>query len=580
MEPGPATVKRAEFRLGEWLIQPSLNRAAKGSRVAHLRPMLMDLLVVLADHAGQVVSKDEILEKVWGVRYVGESALARSVGELRRVFEDDPDHPRVIETIAKRGYRLLAPVTFEGCEPEAAAGNAVAVLPFTDLSPGGDQEYFCDGLAEELINSLTSVPGLRVVARTSAFAFKGKSMDVREIARQLNADTVMEGGLQRVGQRLRITVQLIDAKNGYHLWSERFDRDLEDVFALEDEITRAVAEKLRTRVAGERPLVRASTADPEVHRLCLRGRYHYAKMNAPDMAVARECFEQALARDAGCAAAWSGLSASCWEGAQWGFFSSPDDLPRGRRAAFKAVELDPELEEAHATLGVFLGAYDFAWAAAEREFARALELRPASPTVRERYAMYFLQPMLRLDEAVEQLRGALELDPLSPLLHTQLGHLYVFRREYDRGLEEGHHALALDPGYPLARAVVGMALVFQEKFQELQAALGRLPSPAMENNSLTLGGLGWTLALTGQHDQARAILAALEDRSRFPRTSAWSMAWIHVGLGEHDEAFRWLQRAVEERDPKLAFLRNKPFWDPLRADPRFDALLRQMKLVQ
>jgi serine/threonine-protein kinase len=540
---------------------------------------LVDLLVLLAGKAGQVVSKAEILQGVWGTTFVGESGLVRSVAELRRVLEDDPEAPRFIQTIAKRGYRLVAPVVFEPEGARAGVLSSIAVLPFEDMSHRGGQEYFCDGLAEELINSLARVPGLRVVARTSAFAFRKKPMDVREIGRQLSADAVLEGGLQRSGKRLRITVQLIDTKDGYHLWSERFDRRQEDLFALEDEIARAVAEKLRVHLAGGRPLVSPRAPDPDVYGLCLKGRYHYAKENPEAMAIARECFEQAIARDARCAAAYSGLAACCWDGAQFGFFTSPDDLPAGRRAALKAVELDPTLAEAHAVLGVFRGAYDFDWAEAEREFLQALELGPAAPGVRERYAMYFLQARLRMDEALEQLRAALEVDPLSPLLHTHLAHLFFLRREYERALEEARHALELDPQYLAVLAIPGMVLGVQGRYAELLALLEKFPVTPTQSNPLALGGMGWTLALTGQHERARAILADLRDSGRFARAPSWSIAWIHHGLGETDEALTWLARAVEMRDPKILYLRTKPFWDGLRADPRFQALLSQMHLV-
>lgn len=574
-----AAVKTAQFRLGDWLIEPSLNRASRGAGVVHLRPQLLDLLVFLAKNAGRVVSKEEILQGVWGTQFVGESGLMRSVAELRRVFEDDAESPWFIETIAKRGYRLVPSPLFESQDGEAGVFRSIAVLPFEDMSHGGDQEYFCDGLAEELINWLTRVPGLRVVARTSAFAFKKKAMDVREIARQLSADVILEGGLQCSGPKLRITVQLIDAKEGYHLWSEHFDRMPEDIFALEDEIARAVAEKLKVHMAGARPPITPSTADADVYRLCLRGRYNYAKENPEAMAAARQCFEQAVAREPNCAAAWSGLAACCWDGAQFGFFTSPDDLPAGRQAALKAVELDPSLPEAHAVLGVYRGAYDFEWAEAEREFLRALELNPAAAGVRERYAMYFLQARLRMDEALEQLRAALEVDPLSPLLHTHLAHLHFLRREYDAALETSRHVLDLDPQYRAVVAVPCMVLATQGRFAELYSMLQAFPAEVFQGNPLALGGMGWAMALAGMKDQARAILADLRDSGRYARAPSWSIAWIHQGLGETDEAFKWLDRAVEERDPKIVYLRTKPFWDSIRGDPRFDALMRTMRLV-
>jgi len=572
----PAAADRTAFRLGDWLVEPSLNRVARGSQVAHLRPMTMDLLVLLADHAGQVVSKDAILRDVWRSKYVDESVLARSVGDLRRLFGDEAGRSHVIETIPKRGYRLLAPVVAQAEEQTARPSNTVAVLPFVDLGHEGNQDYLCDGLAEELIHNLSRVPGLRVVARTSAFAFKDRSIDVREIGRQLNAGTVLEGGLRRDGKRLRITVQLIDAVSGYHLWSERFERTLDHVFALEDEIAAAVADKLRASRPG---LAKAFTSDPEVFTLCLKARHHHSRQTAADLHVARGLFEEAIDRDPGCAEAYAGLAACCWDGVQYGFFNEVDDLVRGRRSAGRAVESDPALADARAMLGVFLGTYDFDWAAAEHEFAEALRLAPTSPTVRERYAMYWLQPHLRLDEAVDHLRDALAFDPLSPLFHAQLGHLFLLRREYQPACHEFAKALSLDPDNVMALGGHTMSLALLGRVADAWAVTHSMPPALVQANPLLLGGMGAGLAAAGRVSEARHILESLADETRFPRKPCWSIAWVHLGLGEMSEAFTWLASAVEERDPKIVFLRNKPFWDPLRADPRFDRLLQQMKLI-
>jgi TolB-like protein len=267
---------RADFRLGEWLVQPSLDRISKGATVTHLRPRLMDLLVFLAQNAGRVVGKDEIIGTVWERRFLAESVLTRSVADLRRLLSDDAEEPRFIETVPKRGYRLIVPVLEESSPAKSAvAYPSVAVLPFTNMTAGEDQQYFCDGLAEELTNALTRLRGLRVIARTSAFAFKGKAMDVRQIGRQLSVGAVVEGGVQRSADRLRITVQLIDATDGSHLWSDRFDRGASDIFAIQDEIARAVAAALSIRLLGdeETRLVRRHAQDLESHDLYLRGRY-------------------------------------------------------------------------------------------------------------------------------------------------------------------------------------------------------------------------------------------------------------------------------------------------------------------
>jgi serine/threonine-protein kinase len=578
MESASAKAAHAPFRMGEWTVEPSLNRITRGQEVAQIRPLLMDLLVFLADSGGRVIPKDELIEHVWEARFVSDSALARSLTELRQSLGDSPEDPRYIQTIPKRGYRMVASVALVTRENEPGRRDAIAVLPFQDLSAGHDQEYFCDGLADELINSLTQVAGLRVVARTSAFAFKQTAMDVREIGRRLNAGALVEGGLQRSGQRLRITVQLIETKEGYHVWSERFDGTLDDVFALEDQIARAVVEKLRLRLSPDTPLVRPYTANAETYRLCLQGRQFYCQATRDSFLRAMECYRQAIHHDPLCARAWAGLADCLWDGAEVGFLTGANDLTEGRQAAVRAVELDPSLAEAHATLGIFRGVHDFDWPAAGRHFQEALRLSPASPIVHERYAMFCLQPQLRMDEAEAHLLAALEVDPLSPFLHANLSHLLMLRREYGRATEEAQHALSLQPQYLPAFAILATIAVFEGRFQEL-LSLGGVMEPAAGDNPVLLAGMGWGLAMAGQTEPARQILASLKIPGRFGRTPSLSIAWVHQGLGEPDQALDWLERAVEERDPKIVFLRTKPFWDSLRPTARFTDLLRKMRLV-
>ena len=454
---------------------------------------------------------------------------------------------------------------------------SIAVLPFEDLSSGRDQEYLCDGLADELIHGLSQVPGLRVVARTSAFAFKHKPMDVREIARRLNVNALLEGGLHRSGHQLRITVQLINAADGYHLWSERFEGSLDDIFALEDGIARATAHKLRIGLSEQTPVVHAFTSDPEVYRLCLQARQRYCETTRTGTLQAIDYYQQAIDRDPSCAQAWAGLAECYWDGAEVGFLTAADDLANGRAAAQRAVRLDPDLAGAHAVLAIYLGVCDFDWESAEREFQTALQLSPMAPVVHGRYAMFFLQPHRRMDEAVAHLRLALEADPLSPLLQSQFAHLFILRREYDRGIEEARHALALQPRYPAALAMLGMALVFLGRWQELADSARQWPEPG-EDNPVFHGGNGWALAVGGEVDKARAILNQLKEPGRYGRTPSWSIAWIHQGLGEAEEALTWLERAVRERDPKIVFIPSKPFWDSLRSHPRFHGILRSMRL--
>ena len=465
----------------------------------------------------------------------------------------------------------------DGLAQRADQAASIAVLPLEDLSSGHEQEYLCDGLADELIHHLSQIEGLRVVARTSAFAFKHRAMDVREIGRRLNAKVLLEGGLQRSGRQLRITVQLINAEDGYHLWSERFEGSLDNIFALEDGITRATAERLRFRLSDQGPRVRPYTTNPEAYRLCLQGRQSYCEMTRAGYLRGIDCYRRAIDLDASCAKAWAGLAECYWDGAEVGCLTAADDLTNGRQAAQRAVELEPDLAEARAALGIYLGVCDFDWVSAEREFQEALRLSPMAPVVHERYAMFFLQAHGRMDEAVCHVRHALESDPLSPLLQSQLAHLFVLRREYDRAIEEARHALALQPHYAAALAMIAMTFAFQGRWQEMLSLSAEMPPPS-EDNPVLHGGMGWALALAGETEKARAILNGLKEPGRYGRTPSWSIAWIHQGLGEAEEALTWLGRAVRERDPKIVFIPSKPFWDSLRTHPRFQDILASMRL--
>lgn len=584
-QPGPDA---KTFHFGLYQADTHTRELRKQGTRIKLREQSFEVLAALLECPGHVVTRDELRRRLWpdGVFVDFENSLNSTVNRLRGALGDSAAKPRYIETLPRVGYRFVGSLAEPGSDrwgAKPANGQnqsgllrSIAVLPFEDLSPERDQEYLCDGVADELINVLAQLTGWRVVARTSTFAFKNRPMDVREIGRQLKADALIEGGIQRSGRRLRISVQLVDARDGYHIWSERLDGSFDDVFALEDEISHLVARKLHVRPPEAPPVVRPYSLHPEACRLCLLGRHFYCQATRPGLLRAIEHYRQAIECDPSCARAWAGLAECYWDGAEVGYLNGAEDLSNGKHAALRAVELDPLLADAHALLGVLRGVCDFDWPAAEREFKEALRLSPGSPIARERYALFFLQAHSRLDEALAHLRYAIEVDPLSPLLHSELAHLFVLRREYDKAIEEAQHALALAPRYPLALAMLGMVYAFQGRWQELMPIASAMP--AEEDNPLLLGATGWVLALVGETDQARALLQQLKQPARYGRLPSWSIAWIHQGLGEADEALRWLNRAVEERDPKIIFLPSKPFWDSLRPDSRFRELLRKMAL--
>ncbi len=461
----------------------------------------------------------------------------------------------------------------------AEAQPSIAVLPFINMSGDKEQEYFSDGLAEEIINALTKIPGLKVPARTSSFFFRGKEGDIREISSRLNVRRILEGSVRRSGNRIRVTAQLINAADGYHLWSERYDREMTDVFAIQDEICQAIVDKLRVELPGDKPLVKRSTRNMEAYNLYLKGHYQLHKYNAEGFAKSKEYLEQAIAVDPEYAPAWFGLAETHWYLGFLGHVRPRTAGANARRAVQKALELDETLPEAHAMMGI-LQFSEFDWVGCEREFLRALELGPQSAFVWWTYSLYYLTPMRRLDAAVDAARKALGLDPLSALVQWQLGHRYSYNEQWGPAIEHFRNALELDPQYNQAYLMMGFLQVIMGKLDEgIQACEmgvrlgGRIP--------VNLTELGAAYMLAGRPDEARKILDELLELGETTYLLPMAPAYIYILLGELDPAFDWLERAVDEHDGMIInILAFRLFYEPLRSHPRYLALLRKMNLKE
>ena len=560
------------FRLGDWLVDPSLNRLSRGGVVEHARPRLIELLVFLAKHAGQLVTKEQILDEVWQQRFVAESVLSRSVADLRQLLGDEAGQPRFIETIPKRGYRLVAAVSWFAARPAPLPEPSIVVLPFVDMAPGHDQEYFCDGLAEELTNGLAQLPGCRVVARTSAFAFKGRSIDVREIGRQLNVSTVLEGGVQRDGDRLRITVQLIDAESGVHVWSHRFDCTNADLFAVEDETVSAVVAALRVRmIEGREPsVIQGRTADPEAHDLYLRGRFLSARRSADALAEAARHFQGAIDRDRGYAAAHAAI-AECHAVAAFMLLQRPSDAyPRARASAERALALAPDLADAHAVLGHELGMYEWRWREAEEHFRQAIALNPGHAMARVWYS-HLLDAFGRFQDAIAQLERACECDPLAPTVRMSLGLGRYHAGDVGQAVSQYLKVLELAPSFLLARFQLGRAYGVLGRLEEAAEQQAKA-APAVP---IALAFLASVQRRLGRIEQADASLAQLDDLSRTryigPFTRSCAYLW-------EPEQVTWLTRAFDEHEGQVPMLNVDPGAAHLRRNPVFRALLDRLGL--
>ena len=462
---------------------------------------------------------------------------------------------------------------------EAAAPEqlSIAVLSFSDLSPQGDQEYLTDGLAEELMTAFASV-GLRVAARTSSFSFKGKNTPVPEIARQLDVHYVLEGSVRKAGSQLRIATKLIDGGNGRVLRTDSYDRELRDLFALQDEIARAVTQALAVSLpaSGEGSLIRAATKDTEAYELYLRGRHAWGQRTQPALLLSIDLFNQAIARDAHYARAHAGLADAYIILGNYGWRAPNEAHAHAKRAAMEALRLDDRLAEAHTALAAVSLWHDHDWTAAEREFQRTIALNPNSAYAHHWYAL-LLSYLGRRIEAIEHIQRAGRLDPLAPQIAIEHATVLYRAKEYDQALEQAQKVLSYEPGFANAHRILGFALVARGRCEEGIVRLRR-SFDLFGGEAFSDLKLAWGYARCGQADQARQLLSQALEAKGPGYLEPNTVAQVFVALGDHEHALTWLERAVEERAPYVAEMAIEPALDPLRSDPRFVRLLKRLGL--
>ena len=455
--------------------------------------------------------------------------------------------------------------------------KSIAVMPFVDLSQAKDQEYFCDGISEEILDALAKVEGLRVVARTSSFAFKGRNADVGEIAQKLNVGNVLEGSLRREGNRVRVAVQLINARDGFHMWSQTFERELEGVFAVQDEITRSVVEALKIKLAVALPAHKQPNT--EGYDLYLKGRYFLNRKTQVDAQRATDYFQQALAKDPNDAMAYAGLADSYSSLVfPLGAVAPREVMPKAKEAALRALAIDNALGEAHASLAYITFFYDWDWAAAEREFKRALELNPNNADTHHWYS-HFLMGQGRVEESLTQSKRALELSPFDMLFNVHLGWHNLYARQYDQALEQIEKAIEMDENFAQAYPWRGLILEQQGKYAEAIAAFQKAINLFPGGSSVAKAELAHAYAVSGDREAAQKIIAELQELAKTKYVSSFQIAAIYAGLGEKDEVFAWLEKAFAERSDGLVNLNAEQRFDNLRSDPRFTDLARRVGLV-
>jgi TolB-like protein/Tfp pilus assembly protein PilF len=484
----------------------------------------------------------------------------------------------VIVTVAVIAAGLLCYQLIRSKAPARATSaneqeKSIAVLPFVDMSQAKDQEYFCDGISEELLDALAKVEGLRVVARTSSFAFKGKNADVSEIAQKLGVRHVLEGSLRRDGNRIRISAQLIDSRDGFHLWSDTYERELQGVFAVQDEITRAIVNALKLKLALA-PAVHQQS-DPEAHDLFLRGRYF---LNGRQMPKAIDYFKQALAKNPNDALTYAALSEAYMSLlVPFAQVAPHEAMPKAKETALRALALDNTLGEAHAALAYVTFFYDWNWVAAEKEYKQAIELNPNDLDAHHYYS-HFLMSQGRVEESLSESKRALGLSPFDVLMNLHLAWHYYYARQYDQAFDQIQKTMEMDKRF--VGPWPGFILEQQGKYAEAIAAFEEQIQLVPAGNSTLMAGLAQAYALSGKSEAARKMIGELQELAKTKYVSSVDIAPIYAGLGEKDQAFACLEKAYEERSAELVNLRVEPRFDSLRSDPRFTELCYRIGLAE
>lgn len=540
------------------------------------------VLALLVARTGQIVTRDEIRQHVWGgdtfVDY--DQGLNYCIREIRAALGEGAANPRYIETCPRRGYRFLAPVSESpSVDPEATDRIMLVVLPLENISKDPEQDYFADGLTDDIITELGGLcpHQLGVVARTSAMQYKRTAKRVDQIGRELGVDYIVEGAFRRDGNRVRITAQLIRASDQTHLWAHSYERQLQDVLLLQSELASAIAAEVQVKLVpqAKSPTVSDRRVKPDAYEAYLKARFFWNRRSRDDLYRALELFSSSIEKDRDHAPAFAGLADTYLVLLDYRYLAPKEALAMATAAAANALRLDDRLADAHTSLGhAKLHALD--WDGAEQEFRRAIQLGPGYALAHYYYAN-LLTAHRRFDQAIAEAREALKLDPASAATAANLAILYYTSGRYDDAVELCRKTIQMEPNLAPAYDHLGRTLLEQGSTSEAIAALGQAVSLSHRAPRF-LSSLGYGYGITGNKDLARGILAELLERAEHQYIASSDFAFVTVGLGDRDRAIEWLERAFEERDSHLPHLAVDPRLASLRAEPRFLALLKRLGL--
>ena len=456
--------------------------------------------------------------------------------------------------------------------------TSIAVLPFANETGDSNAEYLSEGISESLINSLSQLPSVKVIARSSTFKYKGTEVDLQEVSKALGVEAIVTGRVTQRGENLSISVELVNASDKSQMWGEHYDRKLSDLLAIQREIASEIVEKLKLKVSGEEKGSKHYTESNAAYQLYLKGRFFWNKRTAEALKKSIEYFNQAIDIDPRFALAYAGL-ADCYV-VPANRLPPREAMPKAKAAAIRALELDETLAEAHASLGRVFSAYDWNWTSAEKEYKRAIELNPRYAVAHQWYGGY-LAIMGRRDEAIAERKRAVELEPLSTIINFELGLAFYYARDYDRAIEQFKKTLELDQNFPSVHNFLPAAYEQKGMYNEAVAGFNKaIPLTSKSEWTLSMAGLGRLYAVIGKKSEARKLLNELKQRSPQEYVPASSIALIYAGLGEKDQAFVWLDKAYEQRVFLMHNIKLDPRWDSLRSDPRFEDLIRRIGLPE
>ena len=633
---------RERLRFGVFELDLRAGELHKHGLRVRLQEQPLQVLAMLLEHAGEVVTREELQKKLWSAEtFVDfDHGLNKAINKIRDALGDSAESPRFVETVSRRGYRFLGEVKAadvapignpelaaqaqpvrDGLDAPDPAGmltarrhlprsagwkisvivlllltgtpaiwrlsswnrtprviRSLAVLPLESLSSDASQDYFADGMTDELISDLGQISALRVISRTSVMAYKHARKPLPQIARELNVDAVVEGTVLRAGDQVRITAQLIEASSDKHIWSQSYEGELRDTLALQNQVARAIADAIRIHLNPQEQaaLKNVKVVNPQAYESYLKGRYFWNKRTGDSLKVAQAYFQQAIDEDPKYAQAYSGLADTYALLGDWQYavMTPKEALPKAKGAAIKALDLDSALGEAHNSLAFCLDGFDWDFDGAGKEFRRAIELNPGYATAHHWYAWH-LSLLGRYDEAIAEMKKAESLDPLSLIINADLAELLVLAHSYDESIRQSRKTIEMDPNFALAHNQLGQAYLQKQMYDqavtELQTAM-----QLSQGSPTIIANLARAYAASGRRSEAAKLLSDLKKRSNPSYSLASEIAVIYAALGDRDQAMNWVEKGYEERFNPGVLLR--PGFDPLRSDPRFEDVERRIGL--